>query len=137
MDMDKKDLKRLSKLQHIKLLLIQEAKKPCNSINEPIPPPGKLESIKPKPVPQKGINEDIILLPPKPTRKRQPPTPKDDFNLNNDIFQTENQSLEKFEMISAQSRENKNFRSYTNEFKVKILRKLDNVKEIYITYSKK
>ena len=45
MDMNKKDLKRLSKLQLIKLLLKQEAKKPSNSINEheeiiePIPPP--------------------------------------------------------------------------------------------------
>ena len=34
MDMNKKDLKRLSKLQLIKLLLKQEAKKPSNSINE-------------------------------------------------------------------------------------------------------
>ena len=30
-----------------------------------------------------------------------------------------------------QSRENKKFKSYTNEFKVKILKKLDDVKEIY------
>ena len=59
MDMNKKNLKRLSKSQLIKLLLKQEAKKPSNSVNEheeiikPIPPPrtGKWESIKPKPVP--------------------------------------------------------------------------------------
>ena len=59
MDMNKKDLKRLSKLQLIKLLLKQEAKNPSNSINEheeiskPIPPSrtGKWESIKPKPKP--------------------------------------------------------------------------------------
>ena len=44
MDMNKKDLKRLSKSQLIKLLLKQEAKKPSNSVNEheeiikPIPP---------------------------------------------------------------------------------------------------
>ena len=46
MDMNKKDLKKLSKSQLIKLLLKQKAKKP-------IPPPrtGKWESIKPKPVP--------------------------------------------------------------------------------------
>ena len=89
MDMNKKDLKRLSKSQLIKLLLKQEAKKPSNSVNEheetikPIPPPrtGKWESIKPKPVPQKSVNEDIILPPPeqfrdrpsKPTRKPPPP----------------------------------------------------------------
>ena len=139
MDMNKKDLKRLSKLQLIKLLLKQEAKKPSNSINEheeiieTIPPPktGKLESIKSKPVSRKGVNEDIILPPPKPTRKPQPPTPKDNFNFDDDIFQTEYQSLDKFKIISVQSRENKKFKSYTNEFKVKILKKLDDVKEIY------
>ena len=129
MDMNKKDLKRLSKSQLIKLLLKQEAKKPSNSINEheetieSIPPPktGKLKSINPKPVPRKGFNEDIILPPPKPTREPQPPMPKDDFNFDDDIFQTENQSLEKFIIISIQSREIKNFKSYTNKFKVKIL----------------
>ena len=66
-----------------------------------------------------------------PIGKPQPPTPKDDFNFDDDIFQTENQSLEKFKIISVQSRENKKFKSYTNEFKVKILKKLDDVKEIY------
>ena len=57
--MEKKDLKRLSKSQLIKLLLKQEARKPSNSVNKheeiikPIPPPrtGKWESIKLKPVP--------------------------------------------------------------------------------------
>ena len=73
----------------------------------------------------------IVLPPPKPTRKPQPPTPKDDFNFDDDIFQTENQSLEKFKIISIQSRENKKFKSYTNKFKVKIFKKLDDVKEIY------
>ena len=79
-----------------------------------------MESIKPEPVPRKGVNEDITL-----------PPPKDDFNFDDDIFETENQSLEKFKIISVQSRENKNFKSYTNEFKVKIFKKLDDVKEIY------
>ena len=139
MDMNKKDLKRLSMSQLIKLLLKQEAKKPSNSVNEheeiiePIPPPKteKLKSIKPKPIPRKGVNKDIILPPLKPTRKPQPSTPKDDFNFDDDIFQTENQSLEKFKIISVQSRENRKFKSYTNEFKVKILKMLDDVKEIY------
>ena len=126
MDMNKKDLKRLSKSQLIKLLLKQEAKKTSNSVNEheeiiePIPKTGKLESIKPEPVPRKGVSEDIIL-----------PPPKDYFNFDDDIFQTENQSLEKFKIISVQSRENKKFKNCTNEFKVKILKKLDDVKEIY------
>ena len=70
--------------------------------------------------------------PPKPSREPPlPPTPKHKFNFDDDIFQTGNQSLEKFKIISIQSRENKKFKSYTNEFKVKILKKLDDVKEIY------
>ena len=97
MDMNKKDLKRLSKLQLIKLLLKQEAKKPSNSANEPI----------------------------------SPPTQNGPFNFYDDIFQTENQSLKNFKIISIQSRVNKKLKSYINEFKVKILKKLDDVKEIY------
>ena len=70
--------------------------------------------------------------PPKPSRERPLPlTPKHEFNFDDDIFQTGNQSLEKFKIISVQSRENKKLKSYTNEFKVKILKKLDDVKEIY------
>ena len=60
-------------------------KKPSNSVNKheeiikPIPPlrTGKWESIKPKPVPRKSVNEDIILPPPKQFRDRPPkPTRK-------------------------------------------------------------
>ena len=117
-DVEKKDLKRLTKGQLIKLLM-----------NQP-----KNEEVK-------SINKDMIILPPpkqfrdkppKPSREPPlPPTPKHKFSFNDDIFQTGNQSLEKFKIISVQSRENKKFKSYTNEFKVKILKKLDNVKEIY------
>ena len=53
------------------------------------------------------------------------------FNFDDDIFQAENTSLGKFKIISVQSRENKKFKSYTNEFKVKILKKLDQDKDIY------
>ena len=103
--MNKRDLKKLTKAQLIKLLLKQQAQKPRNSVNEhedmiqppeqfrdtykPIPPPrtGKWESVKPKPVPRKGVKqmvneyEDIIQppeqfrdarRPPKPTRKPSP-----------------------------------------------------------------
>ena len=141
MDMNKRDLKKLTKSQLIKLLLKQKAKKP-------IPPPrtGKWESVKPKPILRKSVNENIILpppeqfrdgykpvpkprtyrplqmqtagRPPKPTRE---PLPKDPFNFDDDAFQ----------IISIQSRQNKKFKSFTNEFKVKILKKLDDVKEIY------
>ena len=100
--------------------------------NKQTPPPrtGKWENVKPKPVPRKSVNKDIILSPPKGFRDRPPklsrnpplpPTPKHEFNFDDDIFQTENQNLEKFKIISVQSRQNKKFKSYTNEFKVKIL----------------
>ena len=127
----------------------------------PPPRTGKWENVKPKPVPRKSVKqmvkeyEDIIQppdaykpipkprtdrppkmqnvrRPPKPTRKPpQPPKPKDDFNFDDDIFQTENTSLGKFKIISVRSRENKKFNSYTNEFRVKILKELDNDNEIY------
>ena len=80
-------------------------------------------------LPKRGLKKGFRDRPPKTTKK--PPQPKDDFNFDDDIFQTENTSLGKFKIISVQSRENKKFKSYTNEFKVKILKKLDNVKEIY------
>ena len=74
-DMEKKDLKKLTKGQLIKLL----SKKVSNHENlldndpfknevaqEPTKPrTGKWESIKPKLVPRKSVNEDIILPPPK------------------------------------------------------------------------
>ena len=61
-------------------------------------------------------------------------TYKHEFNFDGDIFQTENQSLEKFKIISVQSRQNKKFKSYTNEFKVKILKEMDNVKELHYIF---
>ena len=88
--MDKKDLKKLTKGQLIKLLLEQkESKKVRNHEDlldkdpfkhevakciKPPPPPrtGKWESVKPKPVPRKSVNEDLILPPP----DRYNPIPK-------------------------------------------------------------
>ena len=83
-DMEKKDLKKLTKGQLIKLLLKQKkkskkvsnhedlldndpfkdevAQEPAKSIRPPRN--GKWESIKPKPVPRKSVNEDLILPPP-------------------------------------------------------------------------
>ena len=92
-----------------------------------------------KPIPKPRTDRPLQMQknqnarrPPKPIRKPPlPPTPNDGFNFYDDIFQTENTSLGKFKIISVQSRENKKFKSYTNEFKVKILKKLDDVKEIY------
>ena len=97
-----------------------------------------IEKPVPKPVPRKSVNEDIILTPPKGFRDRPPkPTrapplpPNDGFNFDDDIFQTENTSLGKFKIVGIRNRENKKFKSYTNEFRVKVLKELDDDNEIY------
>ena len=93
---------------------VESVKKPT-----PPPRTGKWESIKPKPVLGKSVNKDIILpppeqfrngyksipkprtdgplqmqnarRPPEPSREPPlPPTPKHEFNFDNDIFQTGN-----------------------------------------------
>ena len=98
-DMNKRDLKKLTKAQLIKLLLKQQAQKPRNSVNEhediiqppeqfldaykPIPKPrtGKWESVKPKPVPRNSVKqmvkeyEDIIQPPEQFRDARRPPKP--------------------------------------------------------------
>ena len=68
--MEKKDLKKLTKGQLIKLLM--------NQRKEPTPPPrtGKWESIKPKPVPRKSFNGDLILPPPEQLQDGYKPIPK-------------------------------------------------------------
>ena len=93
MDMEKKDLKKLTKGQLIKLLLKKVsnhedlldndpfndkvAKEPAKSIKPPPPPrTGKWESIKPKPIPCKSINEDLIL--PLPDGYKPIPKPRTD-----------------------------------------------------------
>ena len=80
-DMEKKDLKKLTKRQLIKLLLKKVSnhedlpdndpfkdevtQEPTKRI-KPTPPPrtGKWESVKPKPIPRKSVNEDLIVPPP-------------------------------------------------------------------------
>ena len=127
----------------------------------PPPRTGKWKNVKPKPVPRKSVKqmvkeyEDIIqppeqfrdgykpipkprtdrpiqlrIKPPKPTRA-PPLPPNDGFNFDDDIFQTENTSLGKFKIVGIRNRENKKFKSYTNEFRVKILKELDDDKDIY------
>ena len=65
---------------------------------------------------------------PKPRTDRPPNSP---FNFDDDIFQKGNQSLKKFKIISTRSKQNKKFKSYTNEFEIKITKKLENDKEIF------
>ena len=68
--------------------------------------------------------------PPKPTRA-PPLPPSNDFNFDDDIFKTENTSLGKFKIVGIRNWENKKFKSYTNEFRVKVLKELDDNNEIY------
>ena len=129
MDMEKEDLKKLSKGQLIRLLSKQKKSKRVGNHedlldNNPFKDEVAQEPAKPRA--NRPLRMQNARRPPKPTRKL-----KDDFNFDDDVFQTENTSLRKFKIISIQSRENKKFKSYTNDFKVKILKKLDDVKEIY------
>ena len=132
-DIEKKDLKKLTKGQLIKLLM--------NQRNKPNTHPW--ESLKPKPIPRKSVNKDIILPPPEQfqdeyrpiSKPRTDRTPKHEFNFDDDIFQTRNQSLEKFKIIRIESRENKKFKSYKTNSKLKSLRSWKTLKR-YITYSK-
>ena len=95
-DMEKKDLKKLTKGQLIKLLLKKVsnhedlldndpfkdkvAQEPTKHI-KPTPPPrtGKWESVKPKPIPHKSVNEDLIL--PIPDGHKPIPKPRTDRPL--------------------------------------------------------
>ena len=69
---EKKDLKRLSKSQLIKLLLKRD------SVNKPIPQQrtGEWENVKPKPILRKSVNEDLILPPPEQFQDGYKPIPK-------------------------------------------------------------
>ena len=115
-DMEKKDLKKLTKGQLIKLLLKKvsnhedlldndpfkdEVAQESTKCMKPSPPPrtGKWESVKPKPVPRKSVNENgykpipkprtdrplkmqNTRRPPKPTRK-PPPVPQVEEHITN------------------------------------------------------
>ena len=93
MDMKKKDLKKLTKGQLIKLLLKkvhnhedlldnnpfkdEVAQEPAKCIKPPpLPRTGKWESVKPKPVPCKSVNEDGYKLIPSPQTDRPLQIPK-------------------------------------------------------------
>ena len=97
--------------------IVQQPKKeeslPPKSANDPIIEP-----------PEQFQDRQKKERPTKPTRKPPPIPPKDPFNFDDDMFQTENQSLEKFKINSVQNRQNKKFESFTYEFKVKILKNI-------------
>ena len=66
------------------------------------------------------------LKPIRRTPQRPPPPPQQQpkydypFNFDNGIFQIENGSLEKFKIMNIRNSQNKKFKSFTNEFEVKI-----------------
>ena len=128
MYMEKEYLKKLSKGQLIRLLLKQKKSKMVSNHEDLLDNNLFKDEVAQEPAKPRT---DRPLQMQNARRPPQPPKPKDDFNFDNDIFQTENTSLGNFKIINLQSRENKKFKSYTNEFKVKILKELDDVKEIY------
>ena len=89
-DIEKKDLKKLTKGQLIKLLLKKVSNhedllgndpfkdEVAQEPTKPTPPPrtGKWESIKPKPIPRKSVNEDGYKPIPKPRTDRPTQIPK-------------------------------------------------------------
>ena len=87
-DMDKKDLKKLTKGKLIKLLLKKEKKPKVVIVDDtkptrPTPPPrtGKWENVKPKPVPRKSVKQMVkeyedIIQPPEQFRDGYKPIPK-------------------------------------------------------------
>ena len=89
-DMEKKDLKKLTKGQLIKFLLKKVSNHEDLLDNDPFkneveqeqtkptPPPrtGKWESVKPKPIPRKSVNEDGYKTIPKPRTDRPLQIPK-------------------------------------------------------------
>ena len=76
--MEKKDLKKLTKGQLIKLLMNQRKNEEVESIKKPTQPPrtGKWESIKPRSVLRKSVDEDLILPPPEQFRDGYKSIPK-------------------------------------------------------------
>ena len=107
-DMEKKDFKKLTKGQLMKLLLKKASnhedlldndpfkdevtQEPTKHI-KPTPPPrtGKWESVKPKPVPRKSVNEDLIL--PLPDGYKPIPKPRTDIPLQIPKIKELNQAL--------------------------------------------
>ena len=79
----------------------------------------------------KSIDDKYNSIIPSLDNAKPPLQPNDGFNFDDDIFQTENTSIGKFKIVGIRNRENKKFKSYTNEFKVKILKELDDDKDIY------
>ena len=79
-DMNKKNLKELTKAQLIRLLLMQQAQKPSNSVNKAIPAP-RTKIRKPIPKPQKSVKQMVneyedIIQPPQQFRDGYKPIPK-------------------------------------------------------------
>ena len=80
MDMNKGHLETLTKAQLIRLLLKQQAQKPSNSVNKPIPAPGT-KIRKPVPKPRKSVKQMVneyenIIQPPEQFRDGYKPIPK-------------------------------------------------------------
>ena len=101
-----------------------------------------LDDVKPSPkpserqIPKPWTYKPLARRLPNPSREPPlPPTPKHEFNFDDDIFQTENQSLEKFKIISVQSRQNKNSKATQMNSELRSLKNWTMIMRS-ITYSK-
>ena len=67
----------------------------------------------------------------KPRSDLQKISTNDLFNFDDDIFQKENASQRNFKIINIRNFQNQKFNSFTNEFQIKILKPLEDDKDIY------
>ena len=130
--MNKRDLKKLSKSELIKTLLKQKKSKKVHNHENLLDSDPFKKSNKPVKAVDPILPTPIRKRPPKPNRLPPPiPVQNQEFNFDDDIFQTENRILEEFKIVGVQNKENKKFKTYTNEFKIKVLKELDNSGEMY------
>ena len=95
-----------------------------------IPPPPQFRDGY-KPVPKTRSFKSFEKPVPKPRSDLQKISTNNLFNFDDDIFQKENASLRNFKIIKTHNVENKKFNSFTNEYQIKILKPLEDDKEIY------
>ena len=67
----------------------------------------------------------------KPRSDLQKISTNDLFNFDDDIFQKENASQRNFKIINIRNFQNQKFNSFTNEYQIKILKPLEDDKDIY------
>ena len=124
-DMEKKDLKKLSKSQLIKILLKQEKKKSEIIVvddTKPNPPPrtGKWKNVKPKPVPRKSVKQMVkeyedIIQPPEQFRDGYKPIPKPRTDRHSKIHEDHQNPLESHHYLRHQNTNSTSTMTYSKQ----------------------